>query len=188
MDDAATFADFYTDAHGPVLAAVRVTLRDDQLARDAVDEAFVRAAERWGQVRDADNRAGWVYRVAVNWATSWRRKWSRRPTRPVETLDRSHRDATPDLDLREALAGLPLAQRQMLVLRHALGCSVRETAEVLGVAEGTVKSGVHRAREHLRADATWQDPAASPDTPPDDDARTGAVPLRPEDEVFDGRP
>ena len=181
VDHAEAFTRFYTGAHAPVLAAVRVTLGDEQLARDAVDEAFVRAAERWGTVHELTNPRGWVYRVAVNWATSWRRKWSRRPTRPVEELDRPHRDPLPDLDLIDALAVLPLEQRQMLVLRHALGCSVRETASALGVAEGTVKSGVHRARERLRADGAWQDPDPR-------DARPDVATLqRDDDEVFDGR-
>lgn len=157
MDDADAFAAFYTDAYGRVRTAVRATLGEVHLADDATDEAFVRAAERWGQVRSMANRDGWTFRVAVNWATSWRRKLARRPTRSAEDLDRAHRDAVPDLDLAGALATLPLDQRQMLVLRYALGCSVREVAEVLGVAEGTVKSRVHRARTRLLADGTWQD-------------------------------
>ncbi len=44
---------------------------------------------------------------------------------------------------------LPLLQRQMLVLRFVLGYSLPETAAVLDVAEGTVNSGVHRARQQL---------------------------------------
>jgi RNA polymerase sigma factor (sigma-70 family) len=157
VDDADAFAAFYTDAHGRVRKAPRATLGDVQLADDATDEAFVRAAERWGQVRAMTNRDGWTFRVAVNWATSWRRKLARRPTRSAEELDRAHRDPVPDLDLAAALAVLPLDQRQMLVLRYALGCSVREVADTLGVAEGTVKSRVHRARQRLLADGTWQD-------------------------------
>jgi RNA polymerase sigma factor (sigma-70 family) len=157
VDDVDAFTAFYTDAYGRVRTAVRATLSDVQLADDATDEAFVRAAERWGQVRAMANRDGWTYRVAVNWATSWRRKLARRPTRPTEELDRAHRDPVPDVDLASALAVLPLDQRQMLVLRYALGCTVREVADALGVAEGTVKSRVHRARRRLLADGTWQD-------------------------------
>lgn len=172
--DADAFAAFYTGAHPDVHRAVQATLGDPQLAHDAVNEAFTRAAERWSQVRDLRNPAGWAYRVAVNWATSWRRKLALRPTRPTEQLDRAHRDIVPDLDLAEALSVLPLAQRQMLVLRHAFGYSVVEVADTLGVAEGTVKSGVHRARQRLRNDGSWQD---RPHDPAAD-----------ENEVFDGRP
>lgn len=184
--DADAFAAFYTEAQPDLNRAVQVTLGDSQLAHDAVNEAFTRAAERWSQVRDLRNPAGWVYRVAVNWATSWRRKLALRPTRSAEHLDRAHRDTVPDLDLEDALAVLPLTQRQMLVLRYAFGCSVTEVADALGVAEGTVKSGVHRARQRLRDDGRWQDR-------PDDAVgpagrQVTAENVTQENEVFDGRP
>ncbi|MTV24510.1 sigma-70 family RNA polymerase sigma factor [Nitriliruptoraceae bacterium ZYF776] len=152
MEDAAAFAAFFEASYASVTAAVRATLGEAPLARDATDEAFARAAERWEIVRAADQPAAWTYRVAVNWAYSWRRKWARRPTRPTEQLDAEHRDVMPDLDLAHQLAVLPLQQRQMLVLRLGFGMSVAETAAVLGVAEGTVKSGVHRAKQRLRED------------------------------------
>jgi RNA polymerase sigma factor (sigma-70 family) len=157
VHDRAGFTAFYERCRAEVHAAVAVTVGDHHLAADAVDEAFVRAAERWGQVSGMDRPAGWVYRVAVNWATSWRRKWSRRPTMPVEVLDRADHDDLDSVSLLEALAELPLLQRQMLVLRFVLGYSMQETAVALDVAEGTVKSNVHRARQQLRADTEVSD-------------------------------
>jgi hypothetical protein len=53
----------------------------------------------------------------------------------------------------EEWVSLPLLQRQMLVLRLVLGYSVSETAAALDVAPGTGKSGVHRTRQQLHADA-----------------------------------
>ena len=152
MQDQQAFAAFYERRVDELRAAVTVTLRDHQLAREAVDEAFVRAAERWEQVADMDRPAGWVYRVAVNWATSWRRKWSRRPTLPAEVLDQPWLDDLGTVPLLDQLAELPVRQRQMLVLRFVLGYSVAETARALDVAEGSVKSGVHRARQRLRSE------------------------------------
>ena len=157
MRDPDGFTAFYLRRRAEVHAAVAVTLGDRQLAVEAVNEAFARAAERWEQVSQMDRPAGWAYRVAVNWATSWRRKWSRRPTLPVEVLDRAYRDDLASVTLLEELGRLPLMQRQMLVLRFVLGYSVPETADVLDVAEGTVKSGVHRARRQLLADAEVPD-------------------------------
>ena len=157
MQDREGFTAFYERRRTEVHAAVAVTLGDRHLAADAVDEAFVRAAERWGQVSGMDRPAGWVYRVAVNWATSWHRKWSRRPTLPTEALDRPHHDRAGPETVLDDLVGLPLLQRQMLVLRFVLGYSVPETAAALDVAEGTVKSGVHRARQQLQADAEVAD-------------------------------
>lgn len=202
--DADAFAAFYTAVQPDVHRAVHATLGDRQLTHDAVNEAFTRAAERWSHVRDLRNPAGWTYRVAVNWATSWKRKLALRPTRPAEHLDRAHHDLIPDLDLADALAVLPLAQRRMLVLRHTLGYSVTEVAHTLGLAEGTVKSGMHRARQRLRDDGSWQDrpndrvvaSGAGPTAGSDDDVATTpdarqprtAAPLADENEVFDGRP
>ncbi len=159
MRDRDGFTAFYEQRRPEVHAAVAVTIGDADLAVEAVDEAFVRAAERWSQVSRMDRPAGWVYRVAVNWSASWRRKWSRRPTRPLEMLDRPYVDDLAGVGLLEELSCLPLLQRQMLVLRFVLGYSVADTAAALGVAEGTVKSGVYRARQQLRADAEVSDGA-----------------------------
>lgn len=180
MDDVDAFTRFYTAEHGRLVTAVAVTLDDPSLAREAVDEAFTRAAERWPSVHAMGNRTGWVYRVAVNWATSWRRKLALRPTRTADALDRPHDDTLPDVDLIAALRQLDRDHRQALVLRYALGCSVPETAAALGVAEGTVKSRVHRARQTLIADGSWQ-----LHDPPGD---ATAADDRYDREVSDGRP
>lgn len=152
VEDGQGFAEFYRACRLQVYPALVATLGDPRLAEESIDEALTRAAERWSQVRTLERPAGWVYRVGVNWATSWRRKLSLRPTRSFENLDRAHLDVLPDLDLVRMLSDLPLRQRQMLILRFGLGYSVEETAAVLGVATGTVKSGVHRARQQLRHD------------------------------------
>lgn len=150
VEDEDGFVVFYERHRSMLLRALTATLGDGQLAVDAADEALVRAGERWEQVSQMDRPDGWVYRVAVNWATSWRRKWSRRPTLPASILDGVHADDLGSVTLLEELAGLPLAHRQMLVLRFVFGYSTVETAGVRGVAEGTVKSGVSRARAQLR--------------------------------------
>ena len=80
--------------------------------------------------------------MAVNWATSWRGKWARRPVRPVEELDGAAPRRAARRRVVQLLARLPIAQRQMLVLRFVMGYSVVETAAVLDVVEGTVKSDV----------------------------------------------
>ena len=151
MQDEDGFAAFYERHRSTLHRAMTATLGDPQLAAEAADEALVRAAERWEQVSAMARPEGWLYRVAINWATSWRRKWARRPTLPVETLDRPESDRHI-YELVDEVRRLPLQQRQMLVLRFVLAYSVAETAEALGIAEGTVKSGVHRARQQLRTD------------------------------------
>ena len=66
---------------------------------------MVRALERWRAVGRYDKPSAWVYRVAMNWATSWRRKWGRRPTLAIEQLERPSHDAVHP-DLHRLLAGL----------------------------------------------------------------------------------
>lgn len=151
VQDEDGFRAFYRQHRDALYRVVAVRLGDARLAEEAVDEAFVRAAERWPQVAALGQPAGWVYRVAINWATSWRRKLARRPTRTVEALDQPHRDRVPDIDLVRELARLPEPHRDVLVLRYGLGLSVSETASALGVTEGTIKSRSARARERMIA-------------------------------------
>jgi DNA-directed RNA polymerase specialized sigma24 family protein len=69
-----SFESFYAASVDRVYRALAVTLGDAHLAREATDEAMARAFVRWGQVAGCDNSGGWVFRVGLNWATSWRRK------------------------------------------------------------------------------------------------------------------
>ena len=62
------FHEFYREARPAVGRALAVTLGDPDLAADAVDEAMIRAYQRWSQVARLDNPGGWVYRVGLNWS------------------------------------------------------------------------------------------------------------------------
>lgn len=145
------FAVFWSRERDRLYRVLAVSLVDDGLAAEAVDEAMARALQRWEQVRPCDDPAGWVLRVARNWATSWLRKWSRRPTVPTEDLDRPTSDRLPDVDVDRALRDLSEKQRLVVVLRFYLDWPVERVAGVLGVAEGTVKSRTHRALKELGA-------------------------------------
>jgi len=68
-----------------VYRALAVALGDPDLAREATDEAMLRAYARWSRVGAYDNPGGWVFRVGLNWATSW---WRRvRGERPMAAHD-----------------------------------------------------------------------------------------------------
>src|SRR5690349_14387934 len=71
---AESFEVFYLAHLDRIYRALAVTLKDVDLAREAADEAMVRAYSHWPRIRRHDNPAGWVYRVGLNWATSWWRK------------------------------------------------------------------------------------------------------------------
>lgn len=145
----AAFAAFYQRHGDEVLRALSVTLGDQELGRDATQEAMARAWRSWDQVRAYRNPAGWVYRVGLNWGRSHFRRVSR------ELLGKAHerhsRDPAPDDPaLVKALATLPQSHRAVVVLRLYLDWSVEEVAEALGIPAGTVRSRQHTAVGKLR--------------------------------------
>lgn len=150
MTAEAEFEGFWHRNHASLVRALSITVSDPQLAADAVDEAMIRAFQRWGSVSGMDDPAGWVYRVAHNWATSWLRKMARRPTRRRERLDQVVMDAPGDVDLLGAVLDLSDGHREVVVLRFYLDWPVARIASALEVPEGTVKSRLHRAIATLR--------------------------------------
>ena len=95
----------------------------------------------------------WAYRIVANKCADWLRRRQR------ERLDASaHHPAEPSApgsdrsqdELQTALRDLPADRREILVLRYLDELSTAEIAEVLGIPEGTVKSRLHHARNHLR--------------------------------------
>jgi RNA polymerase sigma-70 factor (sigma-E family) len=126
---------------------------DFQRAEDLVQEALVRAATRWDTLRDG-NPDAWVrtvvFRDNVSW---WRRHRRERITdEPFGDTTASSNGETA-LVLHAALARLTRAQRAVLVLRYVADLSVADTAEALGISEGTVKKQTSVALARLRATA-----------------------------------
>ena len=119
-------------------------------AEDAVQEAFARASVHWGRVAGYDSPEAWVRRVALNVAfTSMRRA-----RRVVELLARTPPAPAPSLtpetlEVVEALKALPLPFRQVLALHYLADLPVERVAGELGIAVGTAKSRLSRAREAL---------------------------------------
>lgn len=142
------FGVFYRETWDRVYRPLAVTLRDHELARESVDEAMVRAFQKWSKVRTYANPTGWVYRVALNYARNrLRRRWREVPWGSVEPTWEMR---TPNPDLMEALQELPLRHREVVVLRFFFDWSVSEVAEALDIPDGTVKSRLHRALAALR--------------------------------------
>lgn len=145
------FEAFYAEARPALVRAVAVTVGDRDLATEAVDEAMARAFQRWSHVAGLDNPGGWVYRVALNWATSVLRR-RRRPLPAVLRPDRQVEDpAVPEPAVMAALAELDVRHRAVVVCRHLFGWSEAETAAALSAPAGTVKSRLHRAHRQLSA-------------------------------------
>jgi RNA polymerase sigma-70 factor (ECF subfamily) len=143
------FIAFYTDARGPIARALAVTLTDRDLAVEAVDEAMVRAYQRWARVSLMENPGGWVYRVALNWATSVLRRRRRPMPSGAARPGTSEPPVMAEPDVLRAVAELDIRQRAVVVCRYVLGWSEAETAAALSTPVGTVKSRLHRANRYL---------------------------------------
>jgi RNA polymerase sigma-70 factor (ECF subfamily) len=126
---------------------------DRATAEDLAQEALARAWERWDEVQHMSNPQGWVYRVAVNLATSRARR--RRIERAAHgRLNLPGTGVEPRAELvavRDALLTLAPRQRAAVVLRYYADLSVADTALALDCAEGTVKALAHQGVAALRA-------------------------------------
>jgi RNA polymerase sigma-70 factor (ECF subfamily) len=123
-------------------------------AEEVAHDAFVRLLEHWGKVRDYADPEAWLRTVAVRLLVSRHRR-RQVAARGLAVLGRRAVTAPPaagpghDVELAEALVGLPVDQRAVLVLHHLHDLSVTEVAELLHVPTGTVKSRLSRARAAL---------------------------------------
>jgi RNA polymerase sigma-70 factor, ECF subfamily len=154
--DVQAFESLYR-AHGPAAYALaRRMLGDEREARDMVQDIFVRAWERLASYRGDSALATWLHRLAVNLILE-RMRVSRRETLRFADTDA---DATPGshveadavdmrLDLEAALARLPAGARAVFVLHDMEGCSHEEIAQMTGIAPGTARAQLWRARRQL---------------------------------------
>jgi RNA polymerase sigma-70 factor (sigma-E family) len=157
------FRDYVAGATPSLLRVAYLMTGNRADAEDLVQTALAKTYLAWPRIREREAVDGYVRRVMLNTRTSW---WRRSRHLPTTTLDDtvarvSGRDATSDVDLHDALwtalSGLSRRQRAAVVLRYYEDLSEPETAAVLGVSVGTVKSTVSRALRKLRDDAGLRD-------------------------------
>lgn len=133
---------------------------DRQLAEDLVQSALVKTYIAWPRLRETDKAHAYTRRVMVNVARDWFRKhsWTHENTTDTATNDSApsgdHSPALVDrVALAEILQTLPLGQRSVVALRFLDDLSVQETADLLNVTTGTVKSQTSAALAALRSHA-----------------------------------
>jgi RNA polymerase sigma-70 factor (ECF subfamily) len=125
-------------------------------ADDATQDVFVRAWQRLAQFRGDSAFGTWLFRLAVNVMLSRREVVATRRQRHVDddtVIDTlSSRDPSPELslDFEAAMQRLPPGMRQIFVLHDIEGYKHDEIAAMLGIAQGTSKSQLHRVRMVLR--------------------------------------
>jgi len=160
---------FVADEYRQVVATVTLVCGSTATAEDAVQEALARAWEQTARGNEIDRLGAWVTTVALNLARSQMRRWrsERRARTKLGALRPEIHDVTGATGdayaVRQALLDLPRRQREVTALRYYLGLDVRAIAEHLGIAEGTVKAMLFRARQSLAAALGDDDPDQEPD-------------------------
>ena len=155
--DARAFEELYRENAGRVYAICLRMTGNASEAEDLAQEAFVRAWQKLGSFRGESSFSTWLHRLTVNLVLSDRRSRSRRAKYLTVTGDLSRFEKkTPgpgphvSLDLEQAIATLPEGARKVFVLHDVEGYRHTEIAEMMGIATGTTKAQLHRARKLLR--------------------------------------
>jgi len=159
--DEAAFASLY-DAHAGRVFALCLRLSGDRgQAEELVQDVFVRVWERLSSYRGESGFATWLHRVAVNTVLEGVRSGGRRRLRVQIAADFAGMDvvhdgavASPDvhqrIDMESAVARLPAGARAVFTLHDIEGYGHAEIGALLGIAEGTSKAHLFRARRLLR--------------------------------------
>lgn len=166
MSKAARVPDFdetYRDHRARVLRLCRLLLADPDEADDVSQEVFLKFFREVEMGRTVSASGPWLHRVTVNACRDRRRSawWRRRASEsePFEESEFTNDVATPEEQvfegerrsaIWEAFRRLPGRQREVLALRLAEGCSTEDTAEILGLAPGSVKTHLFRAVRRMR--------------------------------------
>ena len=151
------FEELYRDNVGRVHAVCFRLAGDAALAEELTQDVFVRAWQKLPSFRGDSAFSTWLHPLTINVALSERRSRRRRlarvmPTDDLTPFERPGKDGGPEtgLDLERALGELPEGARAVFVLHDVEGYKHGEIAELIGVATGTSKAQLHRARRLLR--------------------------------------
>ena len=142
--------------HVARIHSTAVRMLGPEEADDATQDVFVRAWQRLAQFRGDSAFGTWLFRLAVNVMLSRREVVAIRRNRHVDDADALDRLASPSttpelgVDFQAAIERLPPGMRQIFVLHDIEGYKHDEIAALLGIAQGTSKSQLHRVRMLLR--------------------------------------
>ena len=158
-DDVREFEARLADSSALAVRVAYGVVRNRQDAEDVAQEAFTRAYRRFASLRDRERFRGWLVRMTWRLAIDHLRSRKRRQNREdaVMAITPQSGDLAEDAAARErsarlwrAIDQLPDRLRLVIVMTSIEGHGVKDVADLLGVAEGTIKSRLFEARQKLR--------------------------------------
>lgn len=142
------FAKIVTDTAAVMYRVSKSILKSDEDCEDAVQEAIAKAFSKLWSLKNDSYAKTWLIRIVINECYSILRKKKNSFYNEEITLEEA--DSNDYSELYKALNELPADYRVTVVLYYIEGYSVKETAQILKVTEGTVKSRLSRGRKKLR--------------------------------------
>jgi RNA polymerase sigma-70 factor, ECF subfamily len=156
--DAAAFEQLYRAHVGRIYALCLRMVADASRAQSLTQDAFVRAWQQLGAFRHESAFGTWLHRLAVNVVLNDLRSERRRSARflttdDLELFEGNGREPSPDtgMDLEAGISSLPPQARSVMVLYDIEGYTHDEIGAAMGIAPGTSKAHLHRARQLLQA-------------------------------------
>ncbi|MEE9598765.1 MAG: sigma-70 family RNA polymerase sigma factor [Acidiferrobacterales bacterium] len=171
VGDGASYEQLVRTYGGRMLAVARRLVRNEEDARDCVQEAFLQAFRNIEKFEQRASLGSWLHRIVVNAALMKLRARARRPEESIEDLlpqfDADGQRTGPEAELavslellerrevreavRRSIDQLPDGYRNVLLIRDIEGYDTEETAALLGLTPGAVKTRLHRARTALKS-------------------------------------
>lgn len=146
-----SFEELLSEHRSAVERYVKFRLPVGADADDLIQEVFLTAYRKFGQLREQAAFKGWLLAMARNRCNDWYRSREKLPVVPLESVpEPSYTLQGPENAVRETLATLPEREKQILWLYYFAELSQADIASRLGIPVGTVKSRLHTAREHFR--------------------------------------
>jgi RNA polymerase sigma-70 factor (ECF subfamily) len=153
--DTRAFERLYREHAGRVHGLCLRMTRDAQLAEDCTQETFINAWRALPKFQTRSSLSTWLHRIAVNVSLARRRRNTALEPLPEDADESDAAEWTLETpvevaEIEDAIGALPDGARDALVLHALYGYSHGEAAQMLGIAEGTCKAQLHRARKLLR--------------------------------------
>lgn len=152
--DEADFTEFAAAAIGRLRRTAYLMCGDWHRSEDAAQDALVRIYRRWDKLNRQHGLTTYAHKAVVSVVLDQAKRPWRREHSTAEPGEQPRPDSAGAIDDRQlvitALAGIPSGQRACVVLRHYADLSIEDTAQVLGISVGTVKSQTSRGLALLR--------------------------------------